>query len=166
MLDKLIRFLASGFGLGYMPTAPGTFGTLLGSALYYLLRGQSFSWLVKFSVVLCVLAMIVAHLAEKSFGQKDCQKIVIDEVVGVFIAYLFVSFSIYHLVVGFILFRLFDIAKIWPAKLAQDKLGGGVGVVADDVVAGLQAGLLLYYLPVILVWVKWGTETMTHWLHL
>jgi phosphatidylglycerophosphatase A len=152
--------------LGYLPAAPGTFGTLLGCALFYLLQNQSFSWLIKFTIVLCVFAMIVAHLAEKSYGKKDCQKIVIDEVVGVLIAYLFVSFSIYHLVLGFIFFRLFDIAKVWPAKLAQDKLAGGIGIVADDIVAGLQAGVLLYYFPVILLWVKRASVFVTQALHL
>lgn len=165
MLDKIIRFLASGFGLGYLPAAPGTFGTILGSALFYFLHDQTFSWLIKFTIVFCVLAIIIAHLAEKSYGKKDCQKIVIDEVVGVFIAYLFVSFSIYHLVLGFIFFRLFDIAKVWPAKLAQDKLTGGIGVVADDVVAGLQAGVLLYYFPAILLWVTRASVVVTQWLH-
>ena len=154
MLSKILKFLSSGLGLGYLPAAPGTFGTVLGSTLFYALRLQPHAWMIQFTATFCVLAMLISHFAEKSFGQKDCQKIVIDEVAGVLVAYLFVPFSIYHMVLGFILFRLFDIAKIWPANLAQNKLAGGLGIVGDDIVAGAQAGALLYYLPTIILFVK------------
>jgi phosphatidylglycerophosphatase A len=150
---KIIRLLASGFGLGYAPVAPGTFGTLLGSLFFFTLRYQfphPVPWFVRFSLVVAVVSIAIAHLAEKSYGRKDCQHIVIDEVAGVLFCYAFLPYSTFNLVMGFILFRLFDVAKIFPAKWSQDNLPGGLGVVADDLVAGAQGGIILYYLPQIL----------------
>lgn len=156
MYHKFIRFIAAGLGLGYMPIAPGTFGTLLGSFLFYLLRFKTQIWIIQFSLVFAVISIVIAHLAEKSFKQKDCQKIVIDEVAGVLFCYAFVHFSIFNLVLGFILFRIFDVAKIFPANIAQSKLKGGLGVVADDLVAGIQGGVILYFIPMIMHWVGIG----------
>lgn len=144
LYHKTIRFLAAGFGLGYIPKAPGTFGTILGSLFFFLFRHQSMAWFFIFSLAIAVFSILIAHLAEKSFREKDCQKIVIDEVAGVLFCYMLVPFSIFNLVMGFILFRLFDVIKIFPARWAQDKFPGGMGVVGDDLVAGLQAGVLLY----------------------
>jgi phosphatidylglycerophosphatase A len=160
MFEKINRFIAAGFGLGFIPVAPGTFGTLLGVAIFYVLRSPQSTYLItsmmfiKVTVGITLVSFVIAHLAEKSFKQKDAQQIVIDEVAGVLCTYAFVSFSVFNLVLGFLLFRLFDIAKIFPANLAQDKLKGGLGVVGDDVVAGLQAGVILYYLPWIIEKVK------------
>lgn len=156
MYNNLVRFLSAGFGLGYMPVAPGTFGTLLGCALFYVFKDQSRFWFIQFTVIMSLVSILIAHLGEISFKKKDCQKIVIDEVAGVLVTYAFVGFSIYNLVLGFLFFRLFDVAKIWPADLAQKKLPGGLGVVMDDIVAGLQGGLLLLALPTLIQWVKKG----------
>lgn len=164
LFHKLIRFLATGLGLGYAPVAPGTFGTVLGSILFFFIRHQTPTWLWRFTLGFAVFSVVVAHLAEKSFGSKDCQKIVIDEVAGVLFCYLLVPYSIFNLVMGFILFRLFDVAKIFPANWAQDHFGGGLGVVADDLVAGIQAGLVLYYLPQFLIWANIGTGWLQRWM--
>lgn len=153
LYHKIVRCLASGFGLGYVPVAPGTFGTVFGTALFFLLRYQfphSVEWFVRFSMVVAALSFGIAHLAEKSYGRKDSQHIVIDEIAGVLVCYMFLPYSTFNLVMGFILFRLFDVAKIFPARWCQDNLPGGFGVVADDLVAGAQGGLILYYLPQIL----------------
>lgn len=158
MRDKLIRLIASGLGLGYLPLAPGTFGTLWGSFLFYGLRGQSQIWFIQFTIVFSVLAILIAHRAEKSFKQKDCRKIVIDEVAGALCCYAFVPFTVFNLVIGFILFRLFDVAKVFPARQAQCRLKGGLGVVVDDLVAGIQAGLILYFLPVLMKGTGVGLE--------
>lgn len=160
---KIIRFLASGLGLGYAPVAPGTFGTLLGSALFFVLMGlfpHRHSWFLRFSLVVAVASIVIAHLAEKSFGEKDCQRIVIDEVAGVLFCYMLLPFTTFNLVMGFVLFRFADIAKVWPAKWSQDNLPGGLGVVGDDLVAGLQAGILLENLPLILQKIS---ELMSWW---
>jgi len=153
MYNKVVRFLATGLGLGYAPVAPGTFGTVLGSVLFYFLRDKPQMWFIYFSLIFAVISIIIAHLGEKSFKKKDCQKIVIDEVAGVLFCYACVTYSTFNLVLGFILFRLFDVAKIFPANWAQNKLKGGMGVVGDDLVAGIQAGIILYGFPHIMKWV-------------
>lgn len=164
MLDKIVKVFASAFGLGYAPVAPGTFGTLLGCLIFYLYRNQSQQNLIRLTVIIAVVAIVFSHLAEKVWHQKDCSKIVIDEVAGVMVAYCFVSYSIYHLVLGFFLFRLFDIAKIFPARWAQDNLKGGLGVAGDDLVAGAQAGLLMMYLPRMMMWVQQAISSANSWL--
>lgn len=145
-----MRFLASGCGLGLIPIAPGTFGSLPGAAVYFFLRHEPQVVFLKVVIAVALGSILIAHLAEKSFKQKDCQKIVIDEVAGQLVCYALLPFSVFNLVMGFILFRLFDVAKIFPAKWAQDKLAGGLGVVGDDLVAGAQGGLILYCLPNVL----------------
>lgn len=98
------------------------------------------------AVLFTGVGIVVSTEAEKIFGKKDAPTIAIDEVAGQLITYLFVPYSLIHLIAGFVLFRLFDILKIFPARWAQDNLPRGWGVVGDDVVAGVQAGVLLYLL--------------------
>ena len=160
MFNSIIKFLAGGLGLGFMPVAPGTFGTVWGSILYYFLRSHPQLWFFYFSVTFAMFSIIIAHLGEKAFKEKDCQKIVIDEVAGVLFCYMLVPYSLFNLVMGFILFRIFDIAKLPPARQAQDKLKGGLGVVGDDLVAGLQGGIILVALP----WLMQSVGTGLKWL--
>lgn len=152
--NNLIKFLASGLGLGLLPKAPGTWGSLWGPVIFYLYRAKPQIWFIKVSVVVTIISIIIAYLGEKAFRGKDAQQIVVDEIAGILICYSFVGYSIPNLVLGFIFFRLFDVAKIFPADWCQNKLKGGLGVVMDDVVAGLQGGALLYLLPKIYLWVK------------
>lgn len=144
MKKSITKILATGLGLGYLPKAPGTIGSLWGVLLFWLFRDQTWSTLALATIGITLLGILVSSWAEDVFGKKDCQMIVIDEVAGQLCAYLFVPFSLPHLVLGFLLFRLFDVLKIFPANWAQDHFKGGFGVVGDDVVAGLQAGLVLW----------------------
>ncbi|OVE81467.1 hypothetical protein BVY03_03645 [bacterium K02(2017)] len=147
MFNNIIKTLATWFGLGLVPLAPGTFGTIGGSLFYYFFRHHSIEWMIQFSLIFAAFSIFVAHMAEKVYKEKDCQKIVIDEVAGVLFCYACLPYSHFNLVMGFILFRIFDVAKLPPARQAQDNLKGGWGVVCDDLVAGIQAGLILYFLP-------------------
>jgi len=85
----------------------------------------------------------VSQEAEKIFQSKDAPRIVIDEVAGFLWTMLLVSPTVRHVLLGFVFFRFFDVVKIFPARLCQDRLPGGYGVVSDDVVAGIYANLLL-----------------------
>ncbi|MBI1193086.1 MAG: phosphatidylglycerophosphatase A [Bacteroidetes bacterium] len=149
--DRIALVLASGFGLGYAPLAPGTVGALGGLAswtlLQYLLPG-SFPGSVNqpfLALAACVLLFGVgvwsAARAEHHWGD-DASRIVLDEWLGVWVALVLVPWSWVGALVGFALFRFFDIVKPWLARKAEG-LGGGVGVMLDDVVAGLYANLLL-----------------------
>jgi phosphatidylglycerophosphatase A len=144
--EKIIKLLATGFGSGYAPVAPGTAGSIVGVLLYFLLA--CFSWLIYllFLLVFTAVAVYVAREAEVVFGQKDPPCIVIDEVAGLLWTMLFVSPAIPGVIIGFLLFRFFDIVKPFPVRFLQDRLPGGYGVVGDDVMAGIYSNLVLQVL--------------------
>lgn len=142
MWTKFIKLLSSGLGLGYIPFASGTFGSLWGVALLFVLPPAHF---LTITLLFTIVATAVADMAEKELHEKDSPKIVIDEVVGMLVAFCFVPLSLTNVIAGFLLFRLFDILKIFPARWAQNSLSGGLGIVMDDVIAGAQAGMVLYF---------------------
>jgi len=140
----LSLLFATGFGVGYSPVAPGTCGSVVGVLCYvlcFLMGVQNTHALV----VLLPLSIITAHHAGIYYKEADNQRIVIDEIAGYFVTMLAAQtpFLWYYLVLGFILFRLFDIIKIWPASFFDKRVKNGFGVVMDDVMAGLQAALVL-----------------------
>jgi phosphatidylglycerophosphatase A len=102
-------------------------------------------WLLTVAALTC-LAWYVSEEAEKLFGRKDAQCIVIDEIAGLQWSLLMITPTALHAALGFVLFRLFDIAKPFPARLFQERLPGGCGVVADDLVAGVYANVTLQLL--------------------
>lgn len=137
------------FGLGYAPKAPGTVGALGGILLFALLQWWGISqWL--FSIVLLFVFFLGVYSSsqiEKQWG-KDNGKVVIDEVLGVGVSLLFVPFHWHYYVLGFVLFRLFDIWKPLFIR-STEKLKGGWGVMTDDLVAGVVANLVLQILILI-----------------
>jgi len=143
--EKLITFLATGFGSGLSPVAPGTVGTLAGVVVCLLCLPMP--WIMRLIIVLALLALsiYVAEQAEKIYQKKDDQRIVIDEIIGLQITMLPVAINILNLCVAFVLFRIFDIWKPFPVKNLQG-LPGGWGVVIDDVAAGIYAGMVLWLL--------------------
>ena len=90
------------------------------------------------------LAIYVAHEAEILFARKDASYIVIDEIAGMLFTLFLVTPTAVHLATGFFLFRFFDVVKIFPANWFQDRLPGGLGIVADDLAAGVYANLVLW----------------------
>ena len=145
MNEKLITFLATGFGSGLSPVAPGTVGTLAGVVVCLLCLPMP--WIMRLIIVLALLALsiYVAEQAEKIYQKKDDQRIVIDEIIGLQITMLPVAINILNLCVAFVLFRIFDIWKPFPVKNLQG-LPGGWGVVIDDVAAGIYAAAALWLL--------------------
>ena len=147
LLNKIfITLAATGFGSGYAPLAPGTAGTLVGIPLYLVFSAMSWPlWLITIIAFAC-FAWYVSEEAEKLFGQKDARRIVIDEIAGFQWSLFLIAPTVLHAVLGFFLFRLFDIVKPFPARLFQDRLPGGLGVVADDLAAGVYANGVLQLL--------------------
>jgi phosphatidylglycerophosphatase A len=146
MQRRAIVFLATGAYLGYAPFASGTFGTLAGVALYPVfdaLRRVSTPLYVLSALALVAAAIAVAGEAEALFEEKDSGKITIDEVAGYVVATLFVEPSLAALLASFILFRMFDLLKLWPASYFDRGVQGGAGVVLDDVISGAYANLVL-----------------------
>lgn len=137
MVQRFVKVVAVGFGSGLAPLAPGTAGTIVGIPLYLLF--SLFPWpLYLLSVVtLFFLAVFVSQEAERLFAEKDPSRVVIDEIMGFQCTMFLVAPTVAHIVLGFVLFRIFDIAKPFPIRWCEKRLPGGYGVVGDDVVAGI-----------------------------
>ena len=138
-------------GVGYAPVAPGTFGSLVGVAIFWALtRVAGGSVLVVAAILVFIFAGIWAGTRTEALaGRKDPGKIVVDEVAGQLIALfplLFVKWTITTVMLSFILFRFFDIVKPYPANKFQE-MEGGVGVMCDDLVAGAYAAIII-----VIVW--------------
>ena len=137
-MDRIALFIATAGGAGYSPVAPGTAGSAVTALLLWLVP-FSRSGLVAFLVGVVVVGTWAAHRAERVLvGGKDPGAIVIDEVAGMTLSVLVFPLTVPVLLAGFFLFRLFDVVKPPPAHGSQ-KLGGGVGVMIDDLIAGAYA---------------------------
>ena len=162
--DYLALALAT-WGVGYLPLAPGTFGSAVGVGIYLLIQsasarafafaaGRGWSPELQQSLRTTLILLLIAVLAlggvwaasrtEKLLGRKDPGIVVVDEVVGQLIALLFVPFNSgwWVIIVGFVAFRLFDIWKPYPVRRLES-LEAGLGIMADDVLAGAYAAILL-----------------------
>ena len=163
------------FGVGYLPLAPGTWGSMVGVAIYLAVASaealiginlrengwrseQIAAWLHAVNLIVfllfCLLGIWAANRATKLFRHKDPSQAVVDEVMGQIIVFLFIPFGVhwFFIVSGFLLFRLFDIWKPYPINSLQG-LPAGIGVCADDILAGVYGGVclsLLYAIHLIL----------------
>jgi phosphatidylglycerophosphatase A len=151
MFHRIMLLLATNLGLGYSRKAPGTFGTLAGIPMFYLVAscpswGAALIW-----TGVLTLAFWSSTYAGHYFGVVDDGRIVIDELIGYLTAVLFLPFSWGTAILAFVLFRFFDIFKVFPADWFDTRMKNGFGVVLDDVVAGVYAGitlrLCLYFIP-------------------
>lgn len=135
-LHRLATWIATGFGIGRAPVAPGTFGTLLGVVLFTALRELSGVWYVACVVLLFVVGAVICRLAERQLGALDHPAIVFDEIVGYLCTMWLAPAGWLWLAIGFGLFRLFDIWKPFPIRRIEH-FPNGIGVMADDAVAGI-----------------------------
>lgn len=132
------------FGIGFISKGSGTIGSLTMIPLLYLLGEFSPPvWIfIPFLTVFVLLSCYTAGLAQNKFGTHDPSWIVADEAVGMFVAWLFVLSNEWaSLAIIFVLFRFFDVVKIWPASYFDKRVISGVGIVLDDVVSAIYAGL-------------------------
>ena len=134
------HFTAFGFGAGAIPVAPGTWGTLAAVPFCLLLEMLSPLAYSVFLVAACVVGVWLCGTAARSLGVDDHPGIVWDEMVGYWIAVAAVPPQWSWWLAAFVLFRLFDIWKPWPVGWADKNLKGGLGVMTDDMIAGLMAG--------------------------
>lgn len=135
---------SSWFGAGYFPVASGTFGTLAALPFAWALSFVQ-PWWAWTLIALAFLAVTVpaAHRAGQIYGIVDAKYIVSDEVIGLFLTVAFLPFGWQTAVAGFLLFRVFDITKPWPASFFDRKVKNGFGVTFDDVVAGVYARIAM-----------------------
>lgn len=147
-LTNPIHFLALGFGSGLIKPAPGTWGTLASVPVYLLMLLVLPAGLLPYLAVLGLSFVIGVYLCGKTasdVGVPDHGSIVWDEFVGMWITMTMIPFSWQNLLLGFVLFRLFDILKPWPIKLLDKHVHGGFGIMIDDVLAGIFAWAILYF---------------------
>jgi len=143
-MNYFILLLATGFGVGYSPIAPGTAGTLVAIPIYYFLSDIP-SPLYEITLMgFFFLSVWISENAEAFFGKKDDPRIVIDEVMGFLITMLWLPKTILFIILGFFLFRFFDILKPFPIRQWERRLKGGWGVVLDDVMAAIYANIILH----------------------
>lgn len=158
------HWLAYGFGAGLSPTAPGTLGTLVAIPLYLLLAQlPSMLYLGAVAVAIAVGIWACGKVAAE-IGEDDPQAIVWDEVVGFLVAMAAAPVvSLSWIIIGFLLFRLFDIYKPWPVSWAQERFRGGLGIVADDLIAGAMAWVVLTFMAMIVsASLGHGVASMAH----
>lgn len=146
-LRKPVHFLALGFGSGLAPAMPGTFGTVAALPLVWL-AGQylSLSLYVLFTLIACVIGIWLCGVTARDMEVHDDSSIVWDEIAGMLITMIAVPISWQTVLAGFILFRVFDIAKPWPISYLDKHIHGGTGIMIDDILAGLFSFACLHAL--------------------
>lgn len=143
LLANPANFLALGAGSGLAPVAPGTFGTIAAIPLAMLMPNE----LAIYTLVVLVLFVIGVWLCDacaNNLGVHDHPAIVFDEWVGYLITMIAIPKSLWFLALGFVLFRIFDVLKPWPIGMADKRISGGLGIMVDDVIAGIFAAICLH----------------------
>jgi phosphatidylglycerophosphatase A len=144
-MKRAAVLLATVGGAGYFPIAPGTVGSAVGVVIYWFTRTWPLSWQVGLLAVVTITGTWAATLAAQHFGREDPGHVVIDEVAGQLVTFLLCGVGPAGAAIGFFAFRLFDILKPWPANRFE-RLPGGIGIMADDLMAGVYANLVLQIL--------------------
>jgi phosphatidylglycerophosphatase A len=150
LLRHPVDFLALGFGSGLLPRAPGTAGTIAAIPLYLLVQSMALSvYLLLVAVLFLVGIPICAHTANR-LGVHDHPGIVWDEIVGYLVTMTFAPVGWPWVLAGFVLFRFFDVLKPWPIRWLDRRVGGGFGIMVDDLLAGVAAAAVLQLLVIFL----------------
>lgn len=140
--QRLAFVFATGFGSGYSPFAPGTAGSVVGLLFVWGMTFMDLTGQVVFTMVVSALAMVAADIVAKSIGLKDPGLVVADEIAGMMVTMIAVPITLKSALIGFVLFRVMDVVKPPPARQFEH-FKGGVGIVADDLMAGVYANLAL-----------------------
>lgn len=145
-MHTFIMFIATGFYSGYLPKAPGTWGSLVGLLLFFLLHALNLQIYLAVVGGLFVLGTFAAGEAEKIMDHKDPGLVVIDEIVGMLITMIAIPATPLTMALGFFLFRIFDIWKPFPIRFIDQRFHGGLGIMLDDIVAGIYSLIILQLL--------------------
>lgn len=144
MLKNPVHLLALGFGSGLSPKAPGTLGSFVALLILWLAGPALVSWHWLIALSASVVGVPICAYCSKALAGADHKAIVWDEFAGACLAVMFLPFNILWWVAAFVLFRLFDIAKPWPIGLADKQVHGGLGIMLDDILAGLITAAILF----------------------
>ncbi len=138
----VLKYIATIGFIGYLPFAPGTFGSLVAFAFFILLKPNPFIHILML-LLLIPIGIVSSHHAERLLNSKDSKHIVIDEFCGYLLSVALLPFSYAEAIIAFFLFRVFDILKPFPIKKVESILSGGKGIMADDMVAAIYTNLIL-----------------------
>ena len=138
-----VHILAFGFGTGLAPFAPGTFGSLPGILLFWLTLDFGLYVQLGIAAAMTLAGIWICGESARRIGVHDHGGIVWDEIVGMYLTLLVAPFSVFGWILAFALFRVMDIVKPWPIRDLDHRIGGGVGIMLDDLAAALYAAILL-----------------------
>ena len=144
LLRNPMQFLAFGFGSGLSPKAPGTAGTLVAIPIYLLIADLSLLHYTLFIAVTSLLGIWICGVASRQLNVHDHPGIVWDEFVGYWITMWAVPADWTWIIAGFVAFRVFDIVKPWPISVLDRRVDGGLGIMVDDMLAGVMACITLH----------------------
>ena len=151
-LKNIDVIFLSFFGVGFCPIAPGTAGTIATLPILYALGQYNIPivFIIPFIIITTIISSFLSDWAQRKYKTHDPSWIVIDETLGIIVAWLFVQSNNWvELVVITILFRIFDIYKIWPASYFDKKVKHGAGIILDDLISGIYAGLVFLLLKLL-----------------
>jgi phosphatidylglycerophosphatase A len=146
LLKRPVCFLGLGFGSGLVPKAPGTFGTLAAIPIYYLMQDLSLAIYLAITIVAFILGIWICQQSAIWLQKEDPSAVVWDEIVGYLITMAAAPTGWQWVIIGFVLFRIFDIWKPWPISYLDKNLHGGLGIMVDDVVAGIFSFAIIQWL--------------------
>jgi phosphatidylglycerophosphatase A len=141
--EKPSHFIAFGFGTGALPIAPGTFGTLIAIPFYLAFRSLPLAVYITLVVLITIGSMWLCERVSREINTHDHQGMCLDEIVGYLVTMTGAPHGIIWIILGFILFRIFDIWKPWPIDFVDRRVSGGFGMILDDVLAGIYSILIL-----------------------
>lgn len=146
-MDSILKYTATLGFIGYSPYAPGTLGSTIAFLIYVVLKPKPFLQFVMLLVIIPI-GIVCSHQAERLLRDKDSRHIVIDEFCGYFVSTFMIPFSTSASLLAFFLFRLFDILKPFPIRRIESALSGGVGIMADDIMAAVYTNIILQILVI------------------
>ncbi len=148
MKEKIIKIFLTGLYTGNLKFMPGTFGTFLAIPIFILINNNNLIFNLIFISILFIFSLFILNFAYDNhiYTIADDKSIVIDEIVGYLFFMIFFEYTFYNVVLGFLLFRFFDIFKPYPIYIIDKNIKNSFGIMLDDIIAGLYSGLTLYFL--------------------
>jgi phosphatidylglycerophosphatase A len=144
-MDRFITYIATLGFIGYLPLAPGTFGTIL-AFLTIIILNPSVYFHILIVLTIIPIGIISSHHAEILLQEKDSRHIIIDEFCGYFFSLILIPVTASSAFIAFFLFRFFDILKPFPIRTIESSLSGGIGIMADDIMAAVYTNIILHIL--------------------
>lgn len=152
MINKLVKFILTGFYFGNVKFMPGTLGTVPAVIIYYFISCNNIFNNIILILILFIVSIILLNYSYKNslFSEIDDKAIVIDEIIGYLSFMIFFENNFYNIIIGFIIFRFFDILKPFPINIVDKKIKNSFGVIFDDLLAGIYSGVTLYSINYVL----------------